>query len=181
LLDDGHVEALVRRTLDGDSRAFGEIVAEYQKVLFNVALRMTNDREDAADLTQTAFLRAYRNLRTWDSHHRFFSWIYRILVNATLDHLARRRPQEELDEGLPSADASPEDESHERQLAGRVQAALMELTPEKRQVIVLRHFLHRSHRDISEAIGVPEKTVKSRLHDARQALGAILQRRGVHR
>jgi RNA polymerase sigma-70 factor (ECF subfamily) len=180
-MDDGRVEALVRRTLDGDSRAFGEIVAEYEKVLFNVALRMTNSREDAADLTQTAFLKAYRNLGTWDSRHRFFSWIYRILVNATLDLLARRRPQEELDEGLPSDGASPEDTVHERQLAGRVQAALMELTPEKRQVIVLRHFLHQSHRDISEAIGIPEKTVKSRLHDARQALGTVLQRRGVHR
>ncbi len=179
-MDERRVEALVRRTLDGDSRAFGEIVAEHQKVLFNVALRMTNDREDAADLVQTAFLRAYRSLGTWDPRHRFFSWIYRILLNATLDHLSRRRPHEELDERLPSGGASPEDRIHEREIGEIVQGALMTLAVEKRQVIILRHFLQLSHRDMSEALGVPEKTVKSRLHEARRALGAILERRGYH-
>ena len=178
-MDERREESLVRRSLGGDSRAFGEIVAEHQKVLFNVALRMTGDREDAADLVQTAFLRAYRSLHTWDSRHRFFSWIYRILVNATLDHLSRRRPQQALDEAIPSWEPSPEDRLHEREVSDIVQAALMRLSAGKREVIVMRHFLQMSHREMSETLGIPEPTVKSRLHEARRALGAILRQRRV--
>lgn len=179
MVDDARIESLVRRTLDGDTQAFGEVIEEYQTILFNVALRMTHDREDARDLVQTAFFKAYRGLHTWDPAHRFFSWIYRILINETLNLLRRRRPAEELDEGLPSHEPSPDTVAHRNQLEEQVGRALMMLTTEKREVIVLRHLQGQSYREMSETLGIPEKTVKSRLHDARRALGALLERQGV--
>ena len=78
-------EALVLRSLAGDQKAFGELVGAHQQVLFNVALRMLNDREDARDVTQTAFLKAWRKLDTYDRRNKFFSWIYRILLNEALN------------------------------------------------------------------------------------------------
>lgn len=180
MVDDARIESLVRRTLDGDAQAFGEVIEEFQTTLYNVALRMTHDREDARDLVQTAFFKAYRGLATWDPAHRFFSWIYRILLNETLNLLRRRRPAEELDEGLPSREPAPDTAAQRSDLEDRVGRALMMLTAEKREVIVLRHFQERSYREMSELLGIPEKTVKSRLHDARRALGVILERQGVH-
>ena len=171
--------ALVRRTLDGERNAFGELVQAYQGVLYNVALRMVNEPEDARDLVQTAFLKAYRALATFDPSHRFFSWIYRILLNETLNLLQRRRPGEAVREDLADPGPTPEDACQSEQVGAIVRSALMELSPGHREVLVLRHLLHLSHRDASEAIGIPEQTVKSRLHEARRALGAVLRRRGM--
>jgi RNA polymerase sigma-70 factor, ECF subfamily len=172
-------EALVQRSLEGDGQAFGKLVDAYQGVLFNVALRMCNDREDARDATQTAFLKAWRNLGSYDRRHKFFSWIYRILVNETLNLLRRRRAQEPLDERLVSRERSPEEQVEANEISASVQAGLLELSMDYRQVIILRHFLQLSHREIGEMLHVPEKTVKSRLYTGRQLLGGILRRRGV--
>jgi RNA polymerase sigma factor (sigma-70 family) len=109
---------LVRRCVQGQVQAFEPLVERYHKVLFSVALRMVNDYEDARDLTQTTFLKAFQNLHTYDPKHKFFSWIYRILVNESLNLIKRRKPREELDVGLVSLDRTPSDEYERRQLAG---------------------------------------------------------------
>jgi RNA polymerase sigma-70 factor (ECF subfamily) len=93
----------------------------------------------------------------------------------------RRRPQQEIDEQLISNELSPDDRCHQNEVTEIVRSALMELPVDYRQVVVLRHLLNLSHRDISEALGVPEKTVKSRLYTGRQKLGDILERRGIGR
>ena len=80
----------------------------YQGVLFNLALRMVGDPEDARDVTQTAFVKAYSKLATFDRRNRFFSWLYRIGINESLNWLGRRRSREELDDGLESPEAGPE-------------------------------------------------------------------------
>lgn len=178
-MGDGHEAALVHRILGGDTRAFETLVASYERVLFNVALRMTNDHEEARDITQTAFLRAYRGLGTFDPQHRFFSWMYRILLNETLNALARRRRHEPLDEALVEPGAGPEENTHADQVRSIVHAALMELSLDDRNLVVMRHLLHMSHRKMGETLQVPEKTVKSRLYTARQRLGVVLKRRGV--
>ena len=172
-------ETLVQRSLAGDSRAFGELVCRYQRVLYNVALRMLNDREDARDVTQTAFLKAWQKLHSYDCRNKFFSWIYRILLNEALNQLRRRRRQEPLDEGTVSPERSPEARAEANEIGVMVQDALMELNTEHRQAIVLRHFLHLSYREIADILNLPEKTVKSRLYTGRQLLGGILRRRGV--
>ena len=172
-------EALVRRSLKGDQDAFGELVSAYQDVLFNVALRMLNDREDARDATQNAFLKAWRKLHTFDGQSRFFSWIYRILVNETLNLIRGRRSQVPLDERMASRERSPADQAEATEIGGIVQEGLMELRTDYREVIVLRHFHQMSHCEIAGLLNLPEKTVKSRLYTARQLLGRILRRRGV--
>ena len=172
-------ETLVLRSLAGDQRAFGELVSTHQQVLFNVALRMLNDREDARDVTQTAFLKAWQKLHTYDRRNKFFSWIYRILLNEALNTLRQRRRLEPLDERMASPERSPEERAEANEIGGIVQKGLMELGAEHRQVIILRHFLHLSHREMANLINLPEKTVKSRLYTGRQLLGGILRRRGV--
>jgi RNA polymerase sigma-70 factor (ECF subfamily) len=166
-------EQLVARCLGGDVEAFAPLVERYQKVLFNVAYRVLGNREDARDATQTAFVKAYTKLATYDSAHRFFSWIYRIVVNESLNVRTRRPPHLGLDETLVSS-ASPHAEAEARETSARIQAGLQKLTPEHREVVVLRHFAELSYSDIGAALGLPEKTVKSRLYTARQRLGQIL-------
>jgi RNA polymerase sigma-70 factor (ECF subfamily) len=170
---------LVRRCQDGDARAFGDLVAAYERVIFTLALRMTGDREEARDIAQIVFLKVYRGLPGFDARRRFFSWIYRIAVNECIDRLRSRRPGEILDERIEDPAATPEGNAMRNEMAATVQAALLDLGEDDRQVLVLRHWLDRSYAEISEAIGLPESTVKSRLFEARQRLGRALNRRGV--
>lgn len=172
-------DALIEKSAAGDGRAFGALVRTYERVLYNVALRMVRDPEDARDLVQTTFIKAYRKLDTFDRQHRFFSWIYRILINESLNLLSRRRPTEALDDGLVSEERSPEERMDGSQTGELVQGALMELSTDHREAIILRHFLELSHREMSGMLAIPEKTVKSRLYTARQQLGEVLRRRGV--
>jgi RNA polymerase sigma-70 factor (ECF subfamily) len=177
-MDNGDDVRLVARCLRGEVEAFEPLVARYQKVLFNVALRLLGDREDARDVTQTAFVKAYEKLHTYDPSHRFFSWIYRIALNESLNLKSRRPALLRLDERLASS-GSPYQAAEAHETSDRVQAGLLKLAPEQREVVVLRHFAELSYRDISAALGVPEKTVKSRLYAARQRLGQILLSEGV--
>ena len=171
--------ALVRHCLDGDPSAFEGLVDRYQKVLFNVALRMLQNREDAMDATQTAFIKAYEKLGTFDPTFKFFSWIYKILVNESLNLLARRKPLDEIDSGILSPGKSPEDEHVDSRIQNRVRSAVLQLPIEYQRVIVLRHFGNLSYRAMSEAMDLPEKTVKSRLFTARRLLRDLLIDQGV--
>jgi RNA polymerase sigma-70 factor (ECF subfamily) len=171
---------IVSRCLAGDTAAFETIVARYQRPLFSVAVRMLGNRDDASDATQTAFVRAFERLDTYRPEHRFFSWIYRILANECLNAIRGRRPQTPITEDVAEAEGPLERlELVERRRA--VQSALMSLQLEYREVVVLRHFAGLSYEEIGAAIGVPAKTVKSRLYTARQQLGERLLGWGVRR
>jgi len=168
-------DAAVRRCLAGDAAAFEEIVGRYQQVLFTVAVRMLGDAEDARDAAQNTFVKVFEKLGTYDSRHRFFSWIYRILVNECLN--VRRRPaavrtSEPLEENALQGRDTDLVEAAERRNA--VKKAILELPEPYREVIVLRHFAALSYDEMSEAIGIPQKTVKSRLYSARQQLAERL-------
>jgi len=178
-MTDSDESVLVTRSLAGDERAFAELVEIHQRVLFNLALRIVGDHEDARDLAQTVFVKAYRNLASFDRGRRFFSWIYRITINESLSFVSRRRPQEPLNEVMRAPGRSPEEQWEQEELGTMVRHAVMQLTTEYRDVIVARHFLNLSHREIGDLLSVPEKTVKSRLHTARQRLGGILCRNGI--
>ena len=172
-------DALVTRALGGDQEAFGGLVDAYGRVVFNLSLRMVGNSEDARDLTQTTFVKAFEKLNTFDRRSRFFSWLYRIAFNESLNWLKRRRRSSEVDENLESSDPSPYEAAVESQEETLIHSALMDLTPEYRQVIILRHFQDLSHREIGVILQLPEKTVKSRLHSARERLGIALRKRGV--
>jgi RNA polymerase sigma-70 factor (ECF subfamily) len=173
LSQDAEDAALVRRVLAGDMAAFEVLVVRYQRPLFTVASRMLGSREDAADATQNALVRIFENLGTFDPGRRFFSWSYRIVVNECLNVLRARRSEGTAGEPMLAPIAFEQVAAAERRVA--VQRALMELAPELRAVMVLRHYGGLSYEQISEALGgVPVKTVKSRLHTARQRLGRVL-------
>jgi RNA polymerase sigma-70 factor (ECF subfamily) len=171
--------ALVRRTLDGDERAFADLVRATEKVLFNLALRIVKDYEDAQDLTQVVFVKAYRNLGSFDQRNKFFSWIYRIMINEAINLTRRRHPQEELNTEMRASGPTPEDDMVRAEVDAKLRGAIMKLSPDYRDAILMRHFLNLSHREISDLLGVPEKTVKSRLHSARRKLGEWLARVGI--
>jgi RNA polymerase sigma-70 factor (ECF subfamily) len=166
--------SLVRDCLAGDARSFEVLVDRYYKLLFNVAWRMLHDAEDARDVTQGAFLKAYEKLATYDPKHKFFSWIYRILVNESLNFQQRRKPQEPLDGALVARQKGPDEEYEERRVSEAIGAALMRLSIDHREVLILRHFLALSYAEMSSVLGIPEKTVKSRLFAARKTMGGIL-------
>jgi RNA polymerase sigma-70 factor (ECF subfamily) len=178
---------LVRQSLAGESESFGLLVGRYQHVMYTVALRMVGNAEDARDVTQDAFVKAYRQLATFDPNYRFFSWMYRIVINESFNAIRARRPHEPLAiaiaesgrRGAQRADSARSGGSpFETALAGerhtQIDAALQRLAPDYRTVVVLRHFAGQSYAEISEALSIPEKTVKSRLFTARQLLGEML-------
>src|SRR5882672_7204875 len=112
-MDTADEAALVARSLEGDHGAFASLVGAHQRVLFNVALRMLNNREDARDVIQTVFLKAWRKLDAFDRQLKFFSWIYRIMLNESLNLLERRRLHDPLDEALVSREPTPDERCHE--------------------------------------------------------------------
>lgn len=172
---------LVQRTLGGETSAFEGLVDRYQRVLYNVALRMLQNREDAMDATQTAFIKAYEKLDMYNPSYKFFSWIYKILVNESLNQLARRKPQDDLDSGIVAPGKTPVEEHVEEWNRERIQAAVLKLPYEYQRVVVLRHFGNLSYHDMAEALDLPEKTVKSRLFTARRLLRDLLIEQGVAR
>ena len=166
-------DGLIGRCLEGDSTAFERLVERYHRPLFRVAARLLGDREEARDATQTAFLKAYQALATCDRQRKFFSWIYRILVNECLNTIRSRRPLQALDEGL-AAPAGRTDAVASAETRIQVRRALLELSQDQRDVVLLRHFAELSYDEMAAALGIPAKTVKSRLFSARQRLCELL-------
>ena len=170
---------LVQACLSGDSAAFGSLVDQYEGKLFNVALQITGSREDAMDATQAAFVKAYEKLHTFDPSYRFFSWIYRIAINESLNHV-KRRGRESMLEGEIAVEATdPEQQVGDSEMWSAVVRAVRELKPEHRAVVVLRHLEGLSYREIADILGIGENKVKSRLFSARRLLRHKMLERGV--
>jgi RNA polymerase sigma-70 factor (ECF subfamily) len=136
---------------------------------------MLNDYEEARDVTQTAFMKAFEKLDQFDASHKFFSWIYRIAINECINCQSARHHEAQLEPGFQGTD-DPEQNAGRDELHQGLQDALMTLSPEHRSVVVLKHLLGFSYEEISDILEVPEKTVKSRLHDGRERLRTLVDR-----
>lgn len=167
---------LVRRSLQGDRSAFERLVLRYQKAVFNAALRMLREPQDAMDVAQTTFLKAFEHLATYDPAYRFYSWIYRIAINESLNTLSARKTVAPIDDEEPDEAPGPDRQLEGEQTGRAIQNALMGIAPDLRTVVILRHFMHLSYQDMADILLLPEKTVKSRLYSARQLLREQLQR-----
>ena len=154
-------------------------MVRYQKPVYNAALRLLRDPEDAKDVAQTTFLKAYTHLADYDPSFKFYSWIYRIAVNESFNVLGRRKPNEGISGEEPDEAPGPDRQVEGEQTSRAIESALMGITPELRTVIVLRHFMHLSYQDMGDILVLPEKTVKSRLYSARQLLRDRLLERGA--
>jgi len=172
LATDEQDRALVERYLENHGDAAGALVDRYQQRLFNVALRMLGNVQDAEDVTQTVFLNAFHKLRTYDSKYKFFSWIYRMTVNESLNLLKRRKPTDPLEDDLDIL--GPGTAADRAEAEDRVGRALTSLKPEDRAVVVLKHFVSFSYQEIADVLEIPVQTVKSRLFTARERLRLAL-------
>ncbi len=169
----------MRDTLAGDGYAFDELVERYQGKIYNLALRITGNSHDARDACQNAFLKAYENLARFDPAHRFFSWIYRIASNESLNIVNRRRRTVPLETETPEPAAGADRRVVSTETGQAILRALAELPPEQRVTVVLRHLHGLTYREMSEIVGVPEKRVKSRLFSARVKLRRLLADSGL--
>jgi RNA polymerase sigma-70 factor (ECF subfamily) len=174
-----HDASLLEDCKRGDRQALDSLVRRYERPVYNAAFRMLGNPEEAADVSQTVFLKAFENLDRYDPRHKFFSWIYRIAINESINQLNRRKPAEPLADNVESGTAEPDSALEADRLGADLQSALMELQEDYRAVIVLRHFTEHSYRQIGEILDIPEKTVKSRLFSARQRMKDSLEKMGV--
>jgi len=156
--------------MHGDREAFEALLVEYERPVFNAAFRMLNNRDDARDVTQTVFLKVFENFAQFDPSRRFFSWIYRITLNESINWLGKENRLEPLLYETADEGKGPDEELESARLSSKVQAALMSIGTDYRSVVILKHFLGCSYVEISDILDVPEKTVKSRLYTARQQL-----------
>jgi RNA polymerase sigma-70 factor (ECF subfamily) len=177
-----HEQALVARCRQGDPAAFARLVALHESMVYNLAVRLLGDVEEARDVAQEVFLRVYRTLERFEGRSTLKTWIYRIVVNQCHNkrrfwQRRRRECEQALDEALPAPTgrggafgASPFELARARERAGRVQEALLSLRFDQRSVLVLREIEGLSCEEIAAALGIPEGTVKSRLSRGRDAL-----------
>ncbi len=174
---------LIADCLGGRRDAFGELVSRYQARLYNAAIRLVDNPEDAADVVQDAFLNAYQSLHTFKGDAEFFTWLYRIAFNTAISLKRKKRSAISLDAGGPDGGIDPDDPSEyikpgaalersedERQL----QEAMNRLSHEHREVLILKDIEGMKYEEIAEILGVPIGTIRSRLHRARLELRDLL-------
>lgn len=181
--------AALERCRRGDAQAFGVVVSKNMKRAYFTALGLVGNHADALDLSQEAFVRAYRALPRFDLQQRFFTWYYRILRNLCLNHLRQRSRRRELDASAesstvedPAAGADLHDQADPAVLAERTDLArhlwraVAQLKPEEREVFILREVEQCPYAEIAERLEIPQGTVMSRLFYARQHLKEALRR-----
>ena len=179
-------EELVRSAAKGDEMAFAQLVALHEKRIFALALRMTGNQEDAADVAQEAFLSAWRGLPNFRGEAGFATWLYRLTSNAAIDFLRKNKRQraeaslndEDLGLNAPDPAPTPQEQAEAQSLREAVRWGLGELSREHRQVLDLREYQELSYEEIAQRLDVDLGTVKSRLSRARSALRKILLRSG---
>lgn len=171
----------------GDTTAYRGLVEKYQQRVYAVVYGMVRNREDARDITQEAFVKAYNSLEGFRVEAGFYTWLYRIAMNLAIDFIRRRkrRAATGFDEGVAARDDdggiaeshhedSPRKQLERKQLYGRILDALEQLPEDQRQVIVLREVDGLSYKEIADIMEVPEGTVMSRLFYARKKLQKLL-------
>ncbi len=181
---------IVVRVRAGDTNAFEQLVIEHQKKVYNLALRMVGNEQDALDMSQEAFIRAYNSLESFRGDSKFSVWLYRLTSNICIDFLRSRNrkqttsltfdgnddEQEELN--IPDARFSPDTVLEKREMREALYRGLDSLTPEYREILLLREINGLSYEEIGQALKLEEGTVKSRIFRARKKLCAFLLQDG---
>jgi RNA polymerase sigma-70 factor (ECF subfamily) len=176
---------LIGESLKGRQAAYGELVRRHQDRLFNTVFRLLDNAEDAQDVVQEAFISAYQSLGSFKGDSLFFTWLYRIAMNAAISMKRRKKAAVSLDSGSKhdlvidpvdqSVDNQPGDSLQRQEEEQLLQSALNRLSPEHRSVIVLKDIDDLKYEDIAVILDVPIGTVRSRLHRARLELRGLLE------
>jgi RNA polymerase sigma-70 factor (ECF subfamily) len=183
------VESLIRAAQRGDADAFEQLVRTYDQSVLRLAMNLLRSPEDARDVYQEAFLRVYRNLHAFRFDCSFHTWLYRIVTNICLDQLRKRKVRKEESAVVETADgpidrmdsfeeegvdANPERTMWNRQLRGKIESAIDDLTPRERMVFELRHYQGLRLRAIGEMLGTSEEAAKNCLFRATQKMRSVL-------
>lgn len=183
--------AIIAKVLDGDADAFEPLVVAHQSFVYNIALKMLSNPDDAFDISQEAFIKAYRSLKDFKGESSFSSWLYRITANMCLDFMRRNKKRKSasivyLDDAdelkeleLPDTRFDPVTELERKELRGAINDALNLLPEDQRSILLLRELNGMSYAEISEALKLEQGTVKSRLSRARARLAKILKENGT--
>lgn len=173
---------LIRRTLQGDNGAFGELVRKYQERLYNSVVRIVNSRSDAEDVVQEAFVQAFVKLKGFRQESTFFTWLYRLATNLAISHIRKKEPAVSLDASRESGycepvdqEESPEDSLMREERAPAIAAALARLNEQYRTVLVLREIERFDYATIAKVLRLNIGTVRSRLHRARTQMRRLLE------
>jgi len=182
---------VIQRVIDGDKNAFEDLVLANQKNVYNLALKMTKNDEDALDISQEAFIKAYRNLGNFRGESKFSVWLYRLTYNICIDFLRRKSKEKvisldfEDDSGdgspieIPDIRDLPEESMIRREVRKTVAKSLSELPQKHREILVMREINGMSYEEISEILTISVGTVKSRIARARMSLADILVKKGT--
>lgn len=177
-------EQLIKKSLQGDTVAFEELVLEYQNKIYALSYRYMGNEEDAYDMTQEAFLKAYRSLRSFKGDSSFGTWLYRVASNVCLDELRRRkrrviafsldeplatREGDELEKEIKDTALTPDLVYENKELGTYIQNLLDQMKPEHKSAIVLRDVMDLTYEEMAEVLDCSIGTVKSRLSRARTA------------
>ena len=179
MADDVHDEALARRAADGDSGALDALLRNHTALIHGVCRRVLGNPDDALDATQEALLAIARKIGSFDGRAKFTTWAYRVATNAALDEARRRGRRPLPSDNLPEAGRGIDRSAGEAAIADRldVESALAHLTPEYRAAVALRDLVGMDYAEISDVLGIPPGTVRSRISRGRAALADLLGNR----
>jgi RNA polymerase sigma-70 factor (ECF subfamily) len=181
-------KSVVRLARAGNAGAFEQIVRLYERITYNLAFRMTYNREDACETVQEVFVRLFRNFDKFEYTKKFGPWFMKLAVNVCINEAKRRSRGRALGSGGPDADPGAEpdtdrpgvlDTVQRKERDRTVRKAIEELDPPYRTIVTLRYLEDLSYRDIGEILDLPQGTVKTRLFRAREALRGKLEKAGI--
>jgi RNA polymerase sigma-70 factor (ECF subfamily) len=179
------VQDLIEQIKSGDERAFRTLVVRYRNQVAALAYRIVNDYEEAADIAQTVFIKMSRNIWRFDKRKKFYTWLYRITVNASIDHMRKHRrhrhePIENHTDSFRSEDPDPDRRLELTLMQTYIEAASRTLNDKQRSAFVLRDVQGCRVNDVAEIMDMPEATVRWYLHRARSKMRSELKRRCPH-
>jgi RNA polymerase sigma-70 factor (ECF subfamily) len=168
---------LTRRSQAGDTEAFGTLITKYRGKIFAVVYGMVRNEHDASDLTQEGFVKAWQSINQFKGRSSFYTWLYSITINVTIESIRQkgRREEVELNDAIPSSLPDPRVSCQRREIRERVHAALTELSPEHREVLVLKELDGLQYHEIAQVLNLSIGTVMSRVFYARKRLQSVLR------
>ena len=179
---DGTDQAIVRQVIEGDFEAFGVLVSKYQDRIYSAIRNYVSNPDDAVDITQDAFVKAYSKLRSFDASSAFYTWLYRIAFNLAISRQRRQRPTVSVEHARDVLGHEPVDRAdppgarlEQEERACQVREAMAALSDEHRSILVLREVEGCAYEEIAEILELPVGTIRSRLHRARLQLRDQLQ------
>ena len=175
-------QILVKKALGGDQKAYHTLVARHRRAVFHIIYKIVSEQEEASDLMQETFMKAFVSLSTYNPQYRFSTWLYKIAANSAIDYLRKKKrgvisldkpiktEEDEIEAEVPDWSKNPEADWVAKEKALSIEEAIQSLPKQFRDVIIYRHKEDKSYEEISEILKIPVGTVKARIFRARELL-----------